>query len=66
MVDWAPLLKYSENEVRCRCGASFLSHTKGVRLGTRYMHVSRKPCPGCKSATGAVRIRTEPESWSIG
>lgn len=60
-VDWTAHDQYPENELHCRCGQIYNSHSKFVAsVGTV---VSRKPCPGCNQLVGHVRAARDMQSY---
>jgi hypothetical protein len=61
-VDWAPFDKYSRNEIECRCGAHYHSHSKTVIVDSKMTIVTRQPCPSCSKTFGHVlAARSGPE-----
>jgi hypothetical protein len=65
-IDWSPFDSFSENTIECTCGATYRSHSKAVMSGTRFIIVSRKPCPGCGSSENIRRSSSDPEKMTIG
>jgi hypothetical protein len=65
-IDWQVFDKYPPNEVECRCGAIYKSHTKAVREDGEFRHYRRVPCPNCGATKdGMRRISSPSESWTI-
>jgi hypothetical protein len=65
-VDWTPLLKYPPNEVECKCGTVYYSHTKGVTVNGVYIHLCLKACPKCGHSVDSVRrVSTSPERITV-
>jgi hypothetical protein len=64
MIDWSAFDRYPENEVTCRCGAEFSSHTKFVNEPAPHIE-ARKPCPKCGRTDDISSSRGAPETWTI-
>lgn len=66
-VDWTPHDEFSELTCTCRCGATYRTHIKFVRVGEFAGLVSRLPCPGCGQREGNItRAHSDPEEQAIG
>lgn len=64
-IDWTPFFGSSKNEIECKCGSVFKSHSKGVFHNNLYSHVVETPCPGCGAIAGFIRISSDYENWKI-
>lgn len=53
-IDWSVFDKYSESTNKCRCGAVYRSHCKGIVTPTGFSLITRKPCPGCGKSVDNV------------
>jgi|APLow6443716910_1056828.scaffolds.fasta_scaffold1286838_2 hypothetical protein len=65
-IEWSILNQYLPNEVECRCGAIYATHTKSVRESDGIHHYRRVPCPGCGVTKDSIRrISSPPENWTL-
>lgn len=65
-IDWGKFAHYSPNEIECRCGAIYRSHSKSVIESGKFVTYTQRPCPGCElDRDNAVRISSEPELYVV-
>jgi hypothetical protein len=66
VIDWHVFDQYLPNEVECRCGTIYQSHTKGVKEDDGLHHYRRVACPGCGAVKDNIRrISSPPELWTL-
>jgi hypothetical protein len=63
-IDWSQQDKFSEMTNECRCGATFRSHSKLVRIDDgAWRLITRKPCPVCGSVDNVRSSRSDVEVY---
>lgn len=62
MIDWSVFDKDLPDQVECRCGAVFPSHTKFVGMPLNKV-ISRVPCPACGTRSNFRVVRSPRHRW---
>jgi hypothetical protein len=65
-IDWSVFNKAPESTCTCRCGTSYRSHVKVIKIDGSFVTISRKSCPNCGKNEGNVySVQMDPENWTI-
>lgn len=62
VVDWVPLLAFSDNELECGCGYIYRGHAKYV---LNHGIVPMINCPGCGRWDHIRRASSDPERFTL-
>jgi hypothetical protein len=65
-IDWSEYDRkgYKPDDVTCRCGCGFESHTRATMVDGGFTIVTRVPCPSCGATRDMRGVRSKPERWS--
>jgi len=64
-IDWAPFDGHPLDICTCRCGKVYLSHSKGVYNGERFVVITRTPCPDCNNVDKCWKVSSPPETTTL-
>jgi len=68
-VDWGQFAGMPEMTCFCRCGGfpgfQFRSHTKLIKHGDHWLHITEQPCPNCGAHDNLRSSESDPEQFTV-